>query len=446
MPSNFRNLVIYEIYVRSHGASGTFADVEADLPRIRALGVDVIWFMPIHPIGKENAKGSAGCPYSIADYYEVNPEYGSKDDFAALVESAHKLGLKVMIDVVYNHTSHDSVLLHEHADWYHRDESGRPVTTVPEWSDIIDLDHGTINAPKQALWDHLIGALKQWVRLGVDGFRCDVAAIIPLAFWLRARAEIAEINPETIWLAESVHPGFIAQRRRAGLTAHSDCELYQAFDITYDYDIFEIWRACASGLVPVERYMEYLLQQDSIYPDNYCKFRFVENHDQPRVMQLVNDRGQALAWTAFQCFNPGAFLVYAGQESAAKHKLSLFEQEVIDWKNYELQDFLRRLFKLKKDPAQSGQFTVICCEPVVQAVWQSNDQTGLYGIFNVRSNKGDLGVFLADGVYQDLLSDAQVEVKDGVIQAPGDAFIFRYQGKLENFVPFSPPVWHFEMA
>ena len=129
-PNSYRNLVIYEVYVRNHGPNGSFADVEADLPRLRDMGVDVVWFMPIHPIGQLNKKGSLGCPYSIADYRAVNPEYGTKADFAHLIEAAHALGLKVMIDVVYNHTAHDSVLVGDHPNWYHQDASGKPVTTL----------------------------------------------------------------------------------------------------------------------------------------------------------------------------------------------------------------------------------------------------------------------------------------------------------------------------
>ena len=140
-PSSYRNLVIYEIYVRNHGVNGKFQDVEKDLPRLHTLGVDVLWFMPIHPIGVVNKKGSLGCPYSIRDYREVNPEYGTKDDFSRLVQKTHEMGMKVMIDVVYNHTAHDSVLVQLHPEYFHQDENGNPVTTVPEWSDVIDLKH-----------------------------------------------------------------------------------------------------------------------------------------------------------------------------------------------------------------------------------------------------------------------------------------------------------------
>ena len=140
-PTWFRNLVIYEVYVRNHGPKGTFDEVTADLPRLRAMGVDVVWFMPIHPIGKLHKKGELGCPYSIQDYRGVNPEYGNQQDFAELCQAAHALGLKVMIDVVYNHTAHDALLLEQHPEWYHTGADGRPVTTVPEWSDVIDLKY-----------------------------------------------------------------------------------------------------------------------------------------------------------------------------------------------------------------------------------------------------------------------------------------------------------------
>ena len=129
------NLIIYEIYVRSHTPEGTFRALIPDLPRIKKMGVDVVWFMPIHPIGKLNKKGSLGCPYSISDYRSVNPEYGTEADFKATIEAIHDLGMKVMIDVVYNHTAHDSILVREHPEFFHQDDKGKPVTTVPDWSD-----------------------------------------------------------------------------------------------------------------------------------------------------------------------------------------------------------------------------------------------------------------------------------------------------------------------
>jgi glycosidase len=430
-PSSVRNLVIYEIYVRNHGPHGTFAEVEADLERIQALGVDVIWFMPIHPIGKLNKKGPLGCPYSISDYREVNPEYGTKADFAHLIEKAHRLGLKVMIDVVYNHTAHDSVLVADHPDWYHQDASGRPVTTVPDWSDVIDLKH-----PNPALAAYLIETLQGWAKFGVDGFRCDVASLLPEEFWVAARKAVAEVKPGVLWLAESVHASFIEYRRKHGLWAISDSEVYRGFDLTYVYDIFPIWQAAVKGAVPVARYLEMLRFQDAIYPATYAKMRYVENHDNQRVMQVARSSDQALAWTAFEAFNNGAFLIYSGQESMAEHTPSLFDIDKVEWKGYELSDLLTKLAKLKKDPAQvQGVFTITAAEPVIQAVWE-HEGDNLVGLFNVNSAEVHVSVALPDGDYNELLTGNTIMVRGGETTAPQTAVILRVPGKLTGIRPF----------
>jgi glycosidase len=425
-PLSYRNLVIYEIYVRNHGPHGTFADMEADLPRIRAMGVDVIWFMPIHPIGQVKRKGELGSPYSIADYREVNPEYGVKADLSRLIDKAHRIGLKVMIDVVYNHTAHDSVLVREHPEWFHQDGRGVPMTTVPEWSDVIDLKH-----PNEGLAAYLIETLQGWARFGVDGFRCDVASLLPEEFWVNARRAVAEVKPGVIWLAESVHAAFVAARRADGLIGTSDSELYRAFDLTYDYDICSIWQAAVVGKVPVARYLEMLRFQDSIYPANFVKMRCVENHDQPRIMRLAPSRSQALAWTAFEAFNKGAFLIYGGQESAATHTPSLFDVDKVPWGNYELQPFLTTLANLKKDPAMvSGQLALLEDEPAIQATWYWPGAS-LYGVFNTSAATGQVDVRLSDGIYTDLLSGASVRVERGRTAMPNSIFVVRYGGEIE---------------
>jgi glycosidase len=419
-PSSIRNLVIYEIYVRSHGPNGSFTDVEADLARIRDLGVDLVWFMPIHPIGQFKRKGSRGSPYAIVDYRAVNPEYGTLEDFRRLVASAHALGLKVMIDVVYNHTAADSRLVKEHPEWFHRDESGRPATTVPEWSDVIDLAH-----PDPQLAAYLIETLKGWAEFGVDGFRCDVASLVPLDFWLDARQAVDRVKPGVIWLAESVHTGWLPQRRAAGLRAHSDAELYQAFDLTYDYDAWPVWQAAVRGDAPLTRYLEFLRLQDGIYPANYAKLRCVENHDQPRILSLAPSRAQALAWTAFAAFNQGAFLLYAGQEAGATHTPSLFEVDPIDWNGEDLGPFLRRLTGLKKDPAQvEGRFVLLEAEPAIQAAWLHSGRS-LYGMFNPAASAGEVPVQLPDGDYEDLLGGAPLVVRQGRANLPESAAILR---------------------
>jgi hypothetical protein len=420
-PSSFRNLVIYEIYVRNHGANGTFLDVERDLPRLHSLGVNVIWLMPIHPIGKVNRKGSLGSPYSIIDYRQVNPEYGSKEDFSRLVRKAHERDMQVMIDVVYNHTAHDSSLAKAHPEYFHQDEHGNPITTVAEWSDVIDLDH-----PNAELADYLVETLLIWVKLGVDGFRCDVASLVPIDFWKKARSEVAKVRPGVVWLAESLHASFIGARRAKGLTGLSDGELYETFDLTYDYDIWPIWQLAVQGKVPVRRYVEMLRYQDCIYPKTYIKMRCVENHDQARIMRLAPSRAQGVAWTAFEAFNKGPFLIYAGQESGSKHTPSLFEIDKVDWGDYALQPLLARLAKLKKDPAQvDGRFVVIQADPAIQAVWEY-PKKNLYGIFNTSGKTGYIMVSLPDGTYRDILNDDQVVVRGGKLSLPESVAIVRF--------------------
>ena len=180
-----RNQLLYSVFIRDYGQNGTFMDVEEDLDRIKSLGTDIIWFMPIHPIGKVGRKGTIGSPYAISDYRAVNPDFGTMEDFIRLTEEIHRRGMKCIIDVVYNHTSPDSVLSKEHPEWFYRDENGKPKAKVEEWWDIVDLDYSG-----QGLWEYLIETLCLWARY-VDGFRCDVAAFIPLDFWKRARAAVA---------------------------------------------------------------------------------------------------------------------------------------------------------------------------------------------------------------------------------------------------------------
>lgn len=420
-PVTHRSLVLYQVYVRNYAPNGTFKDVEADLERIKALGVDIVYFMPIHPIGKVARKGTLGSPYSISNYREINPEYGTRTDFERLVNKAHALGLKVMIDVVYNHTAHDSDLVAQHPDWFHQDAQGKPVTTVPEWSDVIDLKY-----PNATLEEYLCETLAGWVEAGVDGFRCDVASLLPEDFWLRARARCAQVKPGVIWLAESVHAGFIGSRRAEGLRAISDSEVFRAFDMEYDYDIWPIWQAAVTGVEPAARYLEMVRLQNCIYPANYVKMRCVENHDQLRIMRLAPSENQALAWTAFQAFNQGAFMIYAGQESGADHTPTLFDIDRFEWGDYRLSSFLTTLARLKKEPAQlNGVFTITAAAPAVAATWEAPGNC-LLGIFNVDGAGGGVKVPIPDGKYQEVISGWYVEVKDGEAPIPTAAAILRY--------------------
>ncbi len=174
---DLRNLFIYQVYVRNHTDEGTFNAFDKDLDRIKDLGVDIVYFLPIHEIGQKQKKGNLGCPYSIKDYNSINHEYGTIEDFKTTIKEIHSRGMKVMIDVVYNHTSYDSKLLEEHPEYFYK-KDGQFANRVGDWWDITDLDYSV----SKNLWTELIDTLVYWARLGVDGFRWDVASLLPFDF------------------------------------------------------------------------------------------------------------------------------------------------------------------------------------------------------------------------------------------------------------------------
>ncbi|HWS56926.1 MAG TPA: alpha-amylase family glycosyl hydrolase [Actinotalea sp.] len=439
-PHEVRSLVIYQVFPRVYGPTGRLSDITADLDRIAALGVDVLFLMPIHPIGEVGRKGSLGSPYAIRDYRAVHPDLGTDEEFDELVAAAHAAGLRVILDVVFNHTSPDSVLVAEHPEFFHQDADGVPYTTVPAWHDVIDLKH-----PHPQLTRYLIDSLAGWVRRGVDGFRCDVASLVPAAFWVQARAELAALRPGLLWLAETVHPSMVEARRAQGIATAGDGELYAAFDIEYQYDLWSVWQAVVVGSLPVGRFLEMLRWQDATLPGTYAKLRFVENHDQYRVMHFAPSRDQALAWTTVMACARGPLMVYAGQESGARRWPSLFEPDPVDWGGYELTGFVRALAGLTKHPAQlEGQFWVLADEPCVQLAWGLLEGDlitpvpggpGLYVVANVAAAGGEVAVQLPDGEYRDRLGGGTVTVRGGTLPAPAAAVV------LEFAAPFTARRW-----
>ncbi|MBP5163041.1 MAG: hypothetical protein ILP16_08710 [Spirochaetales bacterium] len=343
---SLRNLVIYSVYVRNHTQEGTFRALEADLPRIKALGTDMIWLMPIHPIGVEGKKGSLGCPYSISDYRSVNPAYGSLDDFRHLVDSIHGLGMKCIIDVVYNHTSHDAVLLSEHPEFYWRKADGSFGNRFGDWADVYDLDYCN-----RDLWDYQAQSLCFWAEI-VDGFRCDVASLVPPAFWAYAQSKVSVVNPSCFWLGETVHRSFITAARKEGLAIWTDSQMYDVFDAEYQYDIHEKFCACFENKVPYKEalsfYLDALNAQEFIYPENYIKLRFLENHDNRRFASFCPDEERRRQWLRFMFFQKGPMMIYAGQEFSCTHTPSLFEKEPFDRTGEDISPLIADLAAEKK--------------------------------------------------------------------------------------------------
>lgn len=423
-PQSCQNLIIYEIYVRNHSENGTFDDIIADLDRIKAIGVDIIWLMPIHPIGVQQRKGPLGSPYAGADYRQINPDYGTMESFISLIQEIHDRNMKVIIDVVYNHVSPDSAISQEFPEWLvYKNEI--PTRKVDDWSDVVDLDYS-----QMALWDFQVETLKFWVQVGVDGFRCDVAPLLPMDFWRYAREEIAEIKKDFLWLAETVSPDFLLSLRNQGHPVHSDCEMYDAFDLTYDYDGYYFLQQYLTEEIPLSEYINFLLSQDFVYPTNYYKMRFLENHDQPRALKLCENAVILSNWTAFQMFLKGAFLLYTGQEYQASHSPSLFEKDFVkfeegdDAKAFNL--FIKRMIRLKKsDVVQEGKFTLFPNFDFIAAKWEL-DGKGFFGIFNVEGIIGERKIYLPDGIYSNYLAKGKIEVKKGKITMPEMPVILRF--------------------
>ena len=418
---NLKNQMIYQVFLRNY-KDGTFQGLQNDLPRIRELGADWICLLPIHPIGKLNRKGSLGSPYAIRDYRAIDPSYGTTEDFRRFCDEAHRAGIRVMMDIVFNHTSPDSVLTVTHPEWFYRTADGKMGNRIGDWWDVVDLDYGN-----PALWDYQIETLKMWAAYA-DGFRCDVAPMIPIEFWVKARHAAEEVNPGIVFLAESGEPEFITFLRRSGINGASDGELYQAFDICYDYDIYPLQKQVQLGECALQEYTEAVNRQEGIYPDRACRMRFLENHDRPRAATLAANENALKNWTAWSYFAKGAVLVYAGQEFRNRHHPTLFDADPISFDTgYDDSAFLKRLHDIKQDAvfahsdfhAESrGNNEVAVAVHAGRIHTEAEGRTAV-GIFSFRGNAASVFVDLPDGQYINQTDGSTVEVYEQTIRTDG---------------------------
>ncbi|MEZ5998053.1 MAG: alpha-amylase family glycosyl hydrolase [Hyphomonas sp.] len=326
-----KDAVIYQINTRQFTEEGTFAAAQRELPRLKELGVDILWLMPIHPIGEVNRKGSLGSPYSVKDYYGVNPEFGTVEDLKAFVDAAHAQGMHVILDWVANHTAWDNPLVTEHPDWYETDWKGdfHP-TPWTDWADIIDLDYS-----QPGLREYMTGAMEYWVRdVGIDGYRCDVAGYVPLDFWDTVRARLDAIKPVFMlaeWDTRDLHQ--------------------RAFDATYAWDWKNAAHAIAQGEADASR-MTSLMQRDlGSWPHDAYKMIYTENHDQNAWEGTPREfYGDALpTFMALQFVMDGIQVIHNGQEAGNEHRLAFFEKDPIVWRDHPQKDLIRKLIRLKKD-------------------------------------------------------------------------------------------------
>ncbi|KQS56522.1 alpha-amlyase [Brevundimonas sp. Leaf363] len=328
-PEWSKSAVLYQLNTRQFTPEGTFRAAQNQLPRLKALGVDIVWLMPIQPIGEVNRKGTLGSPYSVRDYLAVNPEFGTMADLKAFVAAAHAQGLHVILDWVANHTSWDNALTVQHPDWYERDLDGhfRP-TPWWDWSDIINLNYGHADLRR-----YMTEAMMFWVReADIDGFRCDVAGFVPIDFWETARAQLETIKPVFMlgeWEMRDPH--------RA------------AFDATYAWSWTEAMAKIAKGQADVNALFVYYSWNESAYPRDAMRMTYTSNHDQNAWESTEYERyGPAReAAAVLSVVGEGIPMIYNGQEAGNTRRLQFFEKDPIVWKDDEQGDLFRRLFALK---------------------------------------------------------------------------------------------------
>lgn len=329
-PEWSHNAVIYQINPRQHTAEGTFTALLPDLPRLQQLGADILWLMPIHPIGTTNRKGSLGSPYSVQDYKAVNPEFGTFDDLKLFVDSAHALGMYVILDWVANHTAWDHAWVQEHPDWYQKDPTGNMMPPHgTDWTDVVALDY---NHPD--LWTAMQDAMRYWVTdAGIDGYRCDVAGYVPLDFWHQVRTTLDSIKP--VWM--------LAEWASRDMHEHG-------FDATYGWPIQEKMHQVAHGKASAAALKYLFAEHLNSFPQDAYHLLFVENHDknawEGTQFELYGDMlpvAMVITTTA-----KGIPMIYSGQEAGNTKRLRFFEKDTILWQPHPIGELYADLLALRK--------------------------------------------------------------------------------------------------
>ena len=322
--------IIYELYFRSFTPEGTIKSAVKKLPSLRTLGVNVLWLMPIHPIGITGRKGSCGSPYAVKDYYNVNPEYGTIDDLIDFIRTAHKYGFRVIMDLVIGHAAWDNPLTLLYPGWF-RKKNGEIISPKKEWSDVAAFDYR-----KKELRRYMIALMKFWIGAGFDGFRCDVADSVPLSFWEAAREILDRMKP-VLMISE---------------TDHSPSHHRNAFDLSYSTPFYRALVSVLKGKTSAPKLQAILKQECKRYPNGSLLLRFTSNHDRnaedgPDV-SILGEKGAMLAAVAANTL-PGIPMLYNGQEFGFTKRLSLFERTTLPGsRSKNVFRFYQKLFALRK--------------------------------------------------------------------------------------------------
>lgn len=398
---------IYEVNLRQYTAEGSFTAFEKELPRLRDMGVDILWFIPITPISIKKRQGTLGSYYACSDYTSVNPEFGSLEDFKRLIKKAHSLGFKALIDWVANHTGWDHLWTKKHPEFYKKNKDGI-FYDEHGWIDVIDLDY-----KNETLREKMISAMKFWVReCDIDGFRCDMAHLVPLDFWLNARITLDK-EKELFWLAECEDP-----------------HCHEVFDATYTWEFLHKAEALYKGEAYVPELEAVLKKSELSFPANALRLYFTSNHDENSHSGSEYERlGNAAKAFAVFCatWKNSLPLVYSGQEMPNKKRLKFFEKDVIEWKGqFLLHDFYKTLFLLRKqNPAMRAGDVLVKTTRVktmadknVFAFVRRQAENEVLVILNL-STASRLKIKIKDvavkGIYTSIFSGLQIDINEETV-------------------------------
>lgn len=419
-PAWSRDAVIYQVNTRQYSVAGNFAAVEADLPRIKALGADIIWLMPIHPIGEKNRKGELGSPYAVKDYFGINPEFGDENDLRSLVNAIHNKGMRVILDWVPNHSAWDCNLVDSHPQWYARDFKGdfRP-SPWWDWDDIIEFDYA-----QAGLREYMIEAMSYWIKhFDIDGYRCDVAGYVPNDFWFQARQALDQSKPVFMlaeWENRDLHE--------------------KAFNMTYAWSWHETLHGIAKGELCLDKLRKYYSWNERAWPDSAYRMTFVTNHDMNAWDGTQEELfGELLhAVIVLSVLGEGMPLLHNGQEAGDSKRLAFFEQDPIAWHSHEVGDLYTRLIAIKKQtPAlHNGPFGATMIQIPNNCMKQVFSFTRMQGsekvvvILNLSHEAVDVSFNsqLWPGEYQNVLDNTRLtaEPSTTLAIAPGGYKVFKH--------------------
>jgi len=375
---------IYEVNIRQFTQEGNIVSFKKHLKRLKDMGVDILWLMPIFPIGEKNRKGTFGSAYSVKDYKEVNPDFGTKQDFKQLVEEIHALGMHVVLDWVANHTAWDNSWIETAPERYYRDSHGNIMSPNDDWTDVAHLNYDnpdTVSA--------MIDALSYWVKeFDIDGYRCDMAGLVPTWFWVKARKEVDKIK-HCFWLAEWEDPS-----------------IHEAFDMTYSWELHNLMKQIANKQKNVYDFDHYRNYELNCFKRENYRLIFTTNHDESAWNGTEFDRfGEgAKMFAVLSYLLPGMPLIYSGQESAFNRPLPLFEKTEIIWNDYPLGDFYKRLNTLKTsnealwNGAFGGSFSKI----------MTTDNSHIYAFARIKGKNRVVAILNAYGDRVDFTAESEL--------------------------------------